>query len=179
MIHAVAEPQSGELSPAGHEASTGESSSIALRDGLELLSVLGTGLARRYSGTLRVDASSGRGRVHLYNGHVAWAAWSSHPEHLGDVLRREAGVEPAVFAAAMERCRTSGRKLGHVLIGSGILAHADLRRCLRLHVANHLRGILDQEGPFAAAFELEPHHHYDLSLVFSWAEILEAVGYWR
>ena len=181
MIRAVVEPQGGEPCEAGQTmtAREGSSSGIPLRDGLELLSVLGTGLARRYSGTLTVEAGSARGRIHLYNGYVAWAAWSGHPEHLGDVLHREASVAAAAFRGAMERCRATGRKLGHVLIASGILEHHELRRCLRLHIANHLRGVLEDDGPLAASFELEPYHHYDLSLVFSWAEILEAVGYWR
>jgi hypothetical protein len=39
--------------------------------------------------------------------------------------------------------------------------------------------VLAMTGQLRASFELDVEHHYDPTLLLSWAEALEAAGVWR
>lgn len=152
---------------------------VPLRYPEELPTIMRTGLLRRYSGELLVIGGDVLGRVYLYDGAIAWAHCSTHSEHLGDVLRREAGVTADGLGLAIEHCRESGGKLGHALVRLGLVTHALLRKCVRIHVGAHLGHVLAMTGQLRASFELDVEHHYDPTLLLSWAEALEAAGVWR
>jgi hypothetical protein len=152
---------------------------VPLQHPEELPTILRTGLLQRYGGELVVIGGDVLGRVYLYDGAIAWAHCTTHVEHLGDVLRREAGVTADGLGLAIEHCRAAGGKLGHALVRLGFLSHAQLRRCVRLHVGAHLGHVLAMSGPLRARFEFDAEHHYDPSLLLSWAEALEAAGVWR
>lgn len=152
---------------------------VPLRHPEELPTIMRTGLIRRYNGELVVIGGDVLGRVYLYDGSIAWSHCTTHAEHLGDVLRREAGVTADGLGLAMEHCRASGGKLGHALVRLGLLTHLEMRRCVRLHVGAHLGHVLAMSGTLCARFEFDPEHHYDPSLLLSWAEALEAAGVWR
>jgi hypothetical protein len=157
----------------------GTPTDVPLRHPEELPTIMRTGLIRRYSGELMVIGGDVLGRVYLYDGSIAWAHCTTHPEHLGDVLRREAGVTADGLGLAMEDCRASGSKLGPALVRLGLVTHAELRRCVRLHVGAHLGHVLAMNGTLCARFEFDGEHHYDPTLLLSWAEALEAAGVWR
>ena len=152
---------------------------VALRCPEELPTIMRTGLIRRYNGELVVIGGDVLGRVYLYDGSIAWAHCSTHAEHLGDVLRREAGVTADGLGLAIEHCHASGGKLGHALVRLGLVTQSQLRRCVRMHVGAHLGHVLAMTGTLRARFEFDAEHHYDPTLLLSWAEALEAAGVWR
>ncbi len=152
---------------------------VALTNADEVLSIIRTGLVRRFSGELQIYGDTALGRVYLYDGCVAWAHCTTHPENLGNVLRREADVSDDAFVRAMEHCRLRGGKLGHALIRLGLVSHKELKRCLWLHVGTHLRHVLAMRGALRASFELDSEHHYDRSLLLSLEDALECAGLWR
>ena len=152
---------------------------VPLRCPEELPTIVRTGLMRRYSGELLVIGGDVLGRVYLYDGAIAWAHCTTHAEHLGDVLRREAGVTADGLGLAMQHCHVSGGKLGHALVRLQLVTQSQLRRCVRLHVGAHLGHVLAMSGQLCARFEFDADHHYDPSLLLSWAEALEAAGVWR
>ncbi len=156
---------------------------VAAREGMlpisgpeEVVQILRAGVSRRYSGELRLVATTGSGQVCLYNGGIAWVQCTTWPEHLGDVLAREAGIGRLDLDRAMDYCRETGGKLGHALVRLGLIDYACLRRCLGLHVAAHLKDLLALDGQLRGRFDFVVDRHYDRALTFALAEVLPSAG---
>ncbi len=114
---------------------------------------------------------AGEARISVFEGKVAWIRVKGYPEHLGDVMRRELGLSKQTLRRVMEHCRETGQRFGEGMVGMGVVEPAQLRRCLRHHIADHLRELQAWSGPVEANFREWPHR-YDHTYTFDLDEFL-------
>jgi len=135
----------------------------------ELVPLIEQQLDRRFTGELVLFGAS-RGRICLYEGTIAWVCHEGHPEHLGDVFRRELGVGKQSLDDALAYCRASGRRLAEGMLDLGLMQRDELRDCLLRHSRRQFSSLLSKEGPFGV--KLEPRtHRYDTALTYPLQEL--------
>lgn len=143
---------------------------IALASLDEIEPLLRRLLDERYDGELLLRGH-GTARICLFEGSVAWVRSNSHPEHLGDVLRRDMGLPMERLQQAIGHCRTSGQRLGEGMLELGLLTIEELRGCLRRHISDQLLELLEWPGPVVVDRSSWPHR-YDRAFTFELDELL-------
>jgi len=101
-----------------------------LPDVLQLLA-----LGRKTGCLVVVDGSEIQGQIFLDVGRVSYAAVSSRPDRLGDMLVKSGRITPQQLEQAVaEQTRASGHQIGRILVEAGRLERAELERFIRLQV---------------------------------------------
>lgn len=97
----------------------------------EMLAVLDES---RMTGTVEAVLGEVTKRIHLESGFVVFASSSDLADSLGGYLRRIGRLSEGEFHAAMQKRRSSGQRLGEVLIDQGILSPAQVFQAIKEHV---------------------------------------------
>jgi hypothetical protein len=113
----------------------------------------------------------GAARICLFEGKIAWIRDSGHPEHLGDVLRRELGVSEDALRRAIDHCRNAGLHLGEGMLALALVRPHELRDCLYQYLSDQLWEILAWPGPVVVE-QSEWPHRYDHAFAFELEELL-------
>lgn len=164
----VDEPSVVRVVPGIH-LSSGFATTTKLTAASELVPLIQQQLDRRFTGELVLFGAS-RGRVCLYEGTIAWVCHEGHPEHLGDVFRRELGVSKQSLDDALAYCKASGRRLAEGMLDLGLMQVDELRDCLLRHSRRQFSSLLSKPGPFGV--KLEPKtHRYDTALTYRLQEL--------
>ena len=95
---------------------------------VDLLQFLAAG---RKSGTLKFDRGKITKQVYFKNGLVVGSKSNDPREYLGQVLLHYGKVDDAQLKAAREVQRTSGAKLGEVLVEQGFLTEQEVLEILK------------------------------------------------
>ena len=95
---------------------------------VDLLQFLAAG---RKSGTLKFDCGKITKQVYFKNGMIVGSKSNDPREYLGQVLLHYGKVDDAQLKAAREVQRTSGAKLGEVLVEQGFLTEAEVLEILK------------------------------------------------
>jgi len=88
----------------------------------------------RMTGTIEAVLGEVTKRIHLESGYVVFASSSDIADSLGGYLRRIGRLSEAEFYSAMQKRRSSGQRLGEVLIEQGILSPAQVFQAIKEHV---------------------------------------------
>src|ERR1041385_2640549 len=94
----------------------------------DLLQFLAAG---RKSGTLKFDRGKITKQVYFKNGLIVGSKSNDPREYLGQVLLHYGKVDEAQLKAAREAQRTSGAKLGEVLVEQGYLTENEVLAILK------------------------------------------------
>jgi hypothetical protein len=94
----------------------------------DLLQFLGAG---RKTGTLKFDLGKITKQVYFQNGLIVGSKSNDPREYLGQILLHYGKVDEAQLQVAREAQRTSGAKLGEVLVAQGFLTEADVLDVLK------------------------------------------------
>lgn len=113
----------------------------------------------------------GRARICLYRGTIAWVRLEGYPEHLGDVLRRELGLNEVALRRGIAHCRNTGQRFGEGMVALGLLRPQELRQALLLHIGDQLVELMTWPGPLTVENSGWPHR-YDTAFTFSLDEVL-------
>lgn len=144
---------------------------VAIRSTDEILEIIREGLACSYVGELRfVDAAGVEARVYIDGGRLAWIRCASHPENLGDVLRRQAGLSPGAIEQVLERCYATGEKFGEALVALGLASFDQLRQALLAHMDAHAAHMLAMGDGLRAAF-VPQSHRYDRKFTLAFDDL--------
>src|SRR5688572_31726557 len=95
---------------------------------VDLLQFLAAG---RKSGTLKFDRGKITKQVYFKNGMIVGSKSNDPREYLGQVLLHYGKVDDAQLKTAREVQRTSGAKLGEVLVEQGFLTEAEVIEILK------------------------------------------------
>jgi len=107
----------------------GSLSDVSLADICQLLSM------GRKTGCLTVTDRSNFGYIFFEKGKVVYASILNRPDRLGEILVKNAVIQPGDLAKAMEeQGRESQRRLGEILVGFGVLSSEDLERWVSVQV---------------------------------------------
>src|SRR5678816_2834671 len=87
--------------------------------------------AGRKSGTLKFDCGKITKQVYFRNGMIVGSKSNDPREYLGQVLLHYGKVDDAQLKAAREVQRTSGAKLGEVLVEQGFLTEDEVLEILK------------------------------------------------
>ena len=87
--------------------------------------------ASRKSGTLKFDRGKITKQVYFKNGSIVGSKSNDPREYLGQVLLHYGKVDDAQLKAAREIQRTSGAKLGEVLVQQGFLTEEEVLAILK------------------------------------------------
>lgn len=136
----------------------------------ELEPLLRRQLDERYDGELLLRGHD-TARICLFEGSIAWVRSNNHPEHLGDVLRRDLGLPAERLHQAIRHCRNSGQRLGEGMLELGLLTVEELRGCLCRHISDQLLELLEWPGPVVVDRSRWPHR-YDRAFTFALDELL-------
>ncbi|MCA9706794.1 MAG: hypothetical protein KDK70_13160 [Myxococcales bacterium] len=110
-------------------------------------------------------------RVCLFDGKIAWIRLTDHPEHLGDVMRRELGLPASALRQAIAHCREAGLRLDEGMVALGLVEPGELRDCLRRHFSDQLLEVLAWPGPLTVEHSEWPHR-FDRTFTFDLDELL-------
>jgi len=126
-----------------------------LPDVLQLLA-----LGRKTGCLVVVDGSDMQGQIYLDVGRVSYAAVSSRPDRLGDMLVKSGRItQHQLEQAVAEQARTSGHQLGRVLVEAGRLERAELERFIRVQVEEAVYFLFTwTHGTFSFTSERLPPH---------------------
>ena len=112
----------------------------------DLLQFLAAG---RKSGTLKFDHGKITKQVYFKNGLIVGSKSNDPREYLGQVLLHYGKVEEGQLKAAREVQRTSGAKLGEVLVEQGFLTEAEVLEILKIRTLDAIYDLfLWTEGDF-------------------------------
>jgi len=112
----------------------------------DLLQFLGAG---RKSGTLKFDRGKITKQVYFKNGLIVGSKSNDPREYLGQVLLHYGKVDDNQLKAAREVQRTSGAKLGEVLVQQGFLTEDEVLEILKTRTLDAIYDLfLWQEGDF-------------------------------
>jgi hypothetical protein len=89
---------------------------------------------RRRSGILAVTAGEVTKGLFLQEGRVVFACSTLEADKLGENLIRQGRINRDEFADAFQRAREGGRRLGHELVGAGVITPDELPRLVMHHV---------------------------------------------
>lgn len=112
----------------------------------DLLQFLAAG---RKSGTLKFDRDKVTKQVYFKNGMIVGSKSNDPREYLGQVLLHYGKVDDAQLKAARELQRTSGAKLGEVLVQQGFLTEAEVLEILKTRTLDAIYDLfMWEEGDF-------------------------------
>lgn len=126
---------------------------------------------RRDDGELLVRGPT-TARICLFDGRVAWVRLRGHPEHLGDVMRRELGLPESVLRRAIAHCRATDTTLDEGMMMLDLVEPHELRDCLRRHFSDQLLEVMAWTVPFTVEHSEWPHRH-DRSFTFELDALME------
>jgi len=107
----------------------GSLSDVSLADICQLLSL------GRKSGCLTVTDRSNFGYVYFKNGQVIYASILNRPDRLGEILVKNAVIQPDDLTKAMEeQGKESQKRLGGILVELGVLGAEDLEKWVGIQV---------------------------------------------
>ncbi|HVF24079.1 MAG TPA: DUF4388 domain-containing protein [Pyrinomonadaceae bacterium] len=113
---------------------------------VDLLQFLAAG---RKSGTLKFDRGKITKQVYFKNGMIVGSKSNDPREYLGQVLLHYGKVDDAQLKAAREVQRTSGAKLGEVLVEQGFLTEAEVVEILKTRTLDAIYDLfMWNEGDF-------------------------------
>jgi hypothetical protein len=113
---------------------------------VDLLQFLAAG---RKSGTLKFDRGKITKQVYFKNGMIVGSKSNDPREYLGQVLLHYGKVDDAQLKAARAMQRTSGAKLGEVLVEQGVLTEADVVEILKTRTLDAIYDLfMWNEGDF-------------------------------
>ncbi|MCA1579368.1 MAG: DUF4388 domain-containing protein [Acidobacteria bacterium] len=113
---------------------------------VDLLQFLAAG---RKSGTLKFDRGKITKQVYFKNGMIVGSKSNDPREYLGQVLLHYGKVDDAQLKAAREIQRTSGAKLGEVLVEQGFLTEAEVIEILKTRTLDAIYDLfMWNEGDF-------------------------------
>ncbi len=113
---------------------------------VDLLQFLAAG---RKSGTLKFDRGKITKQVYFKNGMIVGSKSNDPREYLGQVLLHYGKVDDAQLKAAREMQRTSGAKLGEVLVEQGFLTEAEVIEILKTRTLDAIYDLfMWNEGDF-------------------------------
>lgn len=113
---------------------------------VDLLQFLATG---RKSGTLKFDRGKITKQVYFKNGMIVGSKSNDPREYLGQVLLHYGKVDDAQLKAAREVQRTSGAKLGEVLVEQGFLTEEEVLEILKTRTLDAIYDLfMWNEGDF-------------------------------
>ncbi|RMG12297.1 MAG: DUF4388 domain-containing protein [Deltaproteobacteria bacterium] len=117
--------------------------------GFELGELLAYLAQSRWTGVLTVASNAAEKSIFLKQGTVRWATSSLLADRLGEVVKRLGLVSAEALDAALERTPPPGRKVGQLLLSSGLLTPAELYGALRRQMEEIFFSILTlREGVF-------------------------------
>jgi hypothetical protein len=112
----------------------------------DLLQFLAAG---RKSGTLKFDRGKITKQVYFKNGLIVGSKSNDPREYLGQVLLHYGKVDDAQLKAAREAQRSSGAKLGEVLVAQGFLTEAEVLEILKTRTLDAIYDLfMWNEGEF-------------------------------
>jgi hypothetical protein len=111
-----------------------------------VLDLLRRAHVERLSGVLHLDRGGERRGLVVREGQVVYAMSDVAGERLGDVLVRHGDVTQDVFGRAEAAARSEGRRLGAVLVDTGIVDTDQLEEAVATHVRTMLYSALDEPG---------------------------------
>jgi hypothetical protein len=112
----------------------------------DLLQFLAAG---RKSGTLKFDHGKITKQVYFKNGTIVGSKSNDPREYLGQVLLHYGKVDDSQLKAAREVQRTSGAKLGEVLVQQGVLTEDDVLEILKIRTLDTIYDLFSwTEGEF-------------------------------
>jgi hypothetical protein len=113
---------------------------------VDLLQFLAAG---RKSGTLKFDRGKITKQVYFHNGLIVGSKSNDPREYLGQVLLHYGKVDEAQLKAAREAQRTSGAKLGEVLVAQGFLTENEVLAILKTRTLDAIYDLfMWNEGEF-------------------------------
>jgi hypothetical protein len=113
---------------------------------VDLLQFLAAG---RKSGTLKFDRGKVTKQVYFKNGAIVGSKSNDPREYLGQVLLHYGKVDDAQLKAAREAQRTSGAKLGEVLVQQGFLTESEVMEILKTRTLDAIYDLfMWNEGDF-------------------------------
>jgi hypothetical protein len=113
---------------------------------VDLLQFLAAG---RKSGTLKFDRGKVTKQVYFKNGAIVGSKSNDPREYLGQVLLHYGKVDDAQLKAAREAQRTSGAKLGEVLVQQGFLTESEVLEILKTRTLDAIYDLfMWNEGDF-------------------------------
>ena len=90
------------------------------------------------SGVLQVTQDFTSKHIYFGQGSIVFARSNQHADRLGELLVRHDRITRSQLADASNKVRSSGRKLGAVLVQMGLMSETDVRTW----VADQMRGII-------------------------------------
>jgi len=132
----------------------------------------------RRSGVLHFSRASERLGVHFVKGHISYAESHIESAHLGEFLVAQGLLSAADRARAAVLVASTGKRMGAILEGMGLLDQDQLRDVLALYVREILlRAFSWNEGTFALdESAAAPPPQYDLTLKLSTGEMILAAA---
>ena len=107
----------------------GSLSDVSLADICQLLSM------GRKAGCLTITDQSNFGYIYFESGEVVYASIVNRPDRLGEILVKNAAIQPDDLAKAMEeQGKESQKRLGEILVEAGALSSGDLERWVSVQV---------------------------------------------
>lgn len=92
------------------------------------------------SGEVCIRSGDTVARIHVQDGHIAWATVSSSPARMEDVVARSGVLLDADMASAVKQeCRATGAHFMDVLVKWGVLDRDRAREALRSFVADQVK----------------------------------------
>lgn len=100
-------------------------------EGFELGELLAYLAQSRWTGVLTVASDRLEKSIFIKQGTVRWATSTHHADRLGEVVKRQGLLSAEQLDAVLERTPPPGRKIGQLLLSSGLLTTAELYAALR------------------------------------------------
>ena len=105
--------------------------------------------ASRQSGTLKFDRGKITKQIYFKNGLIAGSKSNDPREYLGQVLLHYGKVDDAQLKSAREAQRSTGAKLGEVLVEQGFLTEAEVLEILKIRTLDTIYDLFSwNEGEF-------------------------------
>ena len=89
---------------------------------------------RRRSGILAVSSGDAVKGLFFQTGRIVFASSTEDQDKLGENLIRQGRINRDEFAGAFQRAREGGHRLGHELVGAGVITPDELPRLVMHHV---------------------------------------------
>jgi len=143
-------------------------------DDLPLLEALQAAAENGWSGLIQVISGDVHaGNVLMHQGRVAWVVCKDHREDLGSYLQRYGRLTDAQIQEARHRYESLGKtkRLGTVLLEEGMIDRDSLANCLRQHLSETMRALLELPSPGVVPHEGNLAEDEEFS--FSIDEVLE------